>query len=65
VTGFRKLDVESAVAWLVAEQKEYEWVDQGGETEEARGSNLKILHRIGQRDGTAYNAPRSTNHYVN
>jgi len=64
-TGFRKLDVESAVAWLVAEEKEYEWVEQGGETEEARGSNCMILHRVGQRDGTAYIASRPVNQYSN
>jgi hypothetical protein len=64
-TGFRKNEVESAVEWLIADQEKYEWVEKGGETDEARGSNSKILHRVGQRDGTAYNAPRTSNHYIN
>lgn len=64
-TGISKHEVESAVSWLVAEQKEYEWVEQGGETEEARGSNAKFLQKSGARLGSDYSPARASSRYVN
>lgn len=64
-TGIRKNEVESAVIWLVQDQEEYEWIEQAGETDQARGSNSLILHKVGERHGGAYNAPRPLNSYLN
>lgn len=64
-TGISKHEVESAVIWLVDEQKAYEWVEQGGETEEARGSNAQFLQKSGARLGSDYSPPRASSRYVN
>jgi hypothetical protein len=65
VTGIRQHDVESAVHWLVIDQEEYEWIEERGETDEARGTHTMILHKIGAPHGGAYTAPRASNHYSN
>lgn len=64
-TGIRKNEVESAVVWLVQEREEYEWIEEGGETDTARGSNAWILHKVGDRHGGSYTAPRTVNQYSN
>lgn len=63
-TGIREIEVSAAVKHFVEEGR-YEWIEQGGETEAARGSNAKVLHRVGERAGSDYSAPRTTIQYVN
>ena len=64
-TGIKQHEVEAAIRYFVVDTEEYEWIEEGGETDQARGSNAWILHRVGERDGTAYTASRPVNQYSN
>lgn len=63
-TGIKQHEVEAAVHYLVTDSEEYEWIEEGGETDQARGSNPWILHKVGDRGGDAYNVPRTSNNYT-
>ena len=63
-TGIKQGEIEKAVAWLVG-QKEYEWIQKRGETEEARGTHLLMLHRCGASDGAGFTMPRAISNYSN
>lgn len=63
LTGLAMFDVEAAVAQMVA-QNEYEWIDRGGKKDDQRGQPEKILHKVGESDGTGFTAARPVNSYA-
>lgn len=63
LTGLALFDVEATVGQLVA-QNEYEWIDRGGKKDDQRGQPEKILHRVGESDGTGFSAARPVNSYA-
>ena len=62
-TGIKKEHVGWLVGRLVAENL-YEWIPKGGKGDEQRGSPSMILHKVGERDGGAYNVTRTENQYA-
>lgn len=63
LTGLAMFDVEAAVAQMVA-QNEYEWIDRGGKKDDQRGQPEKILHKVGESDGTGFTVARPVNSYA-
>lgn len=56
-TGIDTKLVSIIVGQLVAENL-YEWINKGGKKDDQRGSPAKILHRVGDVDGGAFNVAR-------
>lgn len=59
-TGLKKHEVESAAVWLI-EENEYEWREQRGETDEARGTHTLMLFRRNEPYGNSFTPSRSRN----
>jgi hypothetical protein len=62
-TGIDRKEIEWTIARLV-EENLYEWVDKGGKTEVGRGTPSKILHKVGDVDGSAFHFPRVDHEYA-
>lgn len=63
LTGLPSGDVTRIVGQLIAEGL-YELINKGGKTDVASGSPSKILHKVGDLDGTAFNLPRTETNYA-
>jgi hypothetical protein len=62
VTGLSIGEVNGVVGKLVGDG-DYEWTSRGGETDVARGTKEKILHKVGTGLGSNYSAPSKTSQY--
>lgn len=63
-TGIDTKIVSLVVGQLVAENL-YEWINKGGKGDDQRGSPAKILHKVGELDGSAFNVARPESRWAN